>query len=90
MTTLTHEAYESLVCAANFVGFACTGSCVVGGFMAVTSGTLALADGETFIPLIDAFPIVAGTFYRLPFSRPKGFTVNLTGGGSGTVFFNRV
>ena len=58
----------------------------VGGFLAVTAGTLTLTDIDGTVH-VAAVPVAAGAYVPLPFvfNTPQGGTVQLAGGASGTL-----
>lgn len=58
----------------------------VGGFLAVTSGTLTIT-AATGAVLVNAVPVSAGIYLLLPFTFPSsdGATITLAGGASGTL-----
>jgi hypothetical protein len=63
----------------------------IGGFLAVTAGTITLsnnsvlqATNESFT-IISAMPVTAGTWYELPFITQGGYTFTTAGGASGVL-----
>lgn len=58
----------------------------LGGFLAITGGTLTIADDNT-TAVLTAFPVAAGQYVPLPIlvNTPTGGTVTLAGGASGTL-----
>lgn len=59
----------------------------LGGFLAVTSGTLTVTDANGTV-LVNAVPVTAGVYTPMPLrSRTsQGYVVQLAGGASGTLF----
>lgn len=59
----------------------------IGGFLAVTGGTLTVTSQQGTV-YINAVPVTAGMYTPLPmvFPRPGGGTIQLGGGASGTLF----
>jgi NADH:ubiquinone oxidoreductase subunit 4 (subunit M) len=58
-------------------------ACKLGGFLCVTSGTLALTSVGAATTFVAEFPVVAGVFYPLPFSLTSAAAV-LGSGATGT------
>lgn len=58
----------------------------LGGFLAVTAGTITITDDAGVVDLA-AFPCAAGQYVPLPIlvNTPTGGTVTLAGGASGTL-----
>ena len=61
------------------------GSHTLGGFMAVTSGTITIVATNTGTTVLDAFPVTLGVNTPLVMSFENGCTVTLGGGASGTL-----
>lgn len=68
------------------------GAIALGGFLAVTSGTLTVTTpsgqiGVADVTLVNAVPVTEGIYTPMPFSMPtsQGFTVTLADGASGTL-----
>ncbi len=63
----------------------------IGGFLALTAGTITLSNNNVVQsvsePLIifSAFPVVAGTWYTIPFVTQGGYTLTAAGGASGVL-----
>jgi len=63
----------------------------VGGFLALTSGTITLSNNNVVqavsepLTIVTAFPVVAGTWYTLPFITQGGYTLVAAGGASGVL-----
>lgn len=82
------ERYRPIVLGVN--GASKIDSDHVGGFLAVTAGTITITSdpdtGSTPITIVNAFPVAAGVYYPLPFYlSPTGGSVTLAGGASGTL-----
>ena len=58
----------------------------IAGFLATVSGTLTVTDADGTV-LLNAFPVTAGTFTRIPImsNSNAGMTVQLAGGAAGTL-----
>lgn len=57
----------------------------IGGFIAVTAGTLTVTYRDGSVALA-AFPVAAGTSYKLPiYTGTNGYSVTTGGGASGTL-----
>lgn len=63
--------------------FTLTGSNIL-GFLAVTAGTVTVTD-PTGKVLVNAVPVAAGQWLKIPFYVGIGGTVTLAGGASGTL-----
>ena len=61
----------------------------LGGFIAVTAGTLTVTATPSGTVLVNALPVTAGGYYPLPMSLVgnggSGATITLAGGASGTI-----
>ena len=59
----------------------------VAGFLCTVSGTLTITDDEGNV-LVNALPVTAGTWTRIPLGMPTtaGGKVTLAGGAAGTLF----
>lgn len=59
----------------------------IGGFLCTVAGTLTVADAEGTV-LVNALPVAAGTWTRIPLlmTSNAGGTVTLAGGAAGTLF----
>jgi len=79
------ERYHATAMAAN-TSLVLTG-CGIGGFAAVTAGTLSVTHANSAV-LLAAFPVAAGGVYRIPIltGDTGGGLVTLAGGASGTIF----
>lgn len=60
---------------------------MIAGFLPTISGTLTCTDDDGAVP-INAVPVTAGVFVRIPlaFHTTSGGTVSLGGGAAGTLF----
>lgn len=77
------ERYSATAVAANGV-VNITGS-QTGGFLAVTAGTITLADANGVVE-VNAFPVAAGQYVPLPiYLNTIGGTFTCAGGASGTL-----
>lgn len=58
----------------------------LGGFFCCTDGTVEITEGVTSggSDIVAEFPVVGGTWYRLPFDLLNGAYVTLGGGATGT------
>lgn len=57
----------------------------IGGFLAVTAGTITVVDGAG-TTVVNALPVAAGGYYPLPFYLQRvGGTFTTAGGASGTL-----
>jgi hypothetical protein len=59
----------------------------IAGFLATVSGTLTVTDADGTV-LVNAVPVTAGTYTRIPllFNTSAGGKVTLAGGAAGTLF----
>ena len=84
------ERYRAIPMADNATATSTTSNSI-GGFLAVTAGTITVVQngnpntGTQNVILVNALPVTAGTYTRLPFLTMGGFTVTLAGGASGTL-----
>jgi len=78
------ERYHPQAMAAN-TSLVLTGA-GIGGFVAVTAGTLTVTDPNGTV-LVNAFPVAAGSVYGIPILTGVhgGAIVSLAGGASGTL-----
>lgn len=77
------ETYSPQPMAVNSTYF--TSSPSIGGFIAVTAGTITITDGLGSVELAN-FPVAAGSYNPLPmFLGNRGATITLAGGASGTL-----
>lgn len=56
----------------------------LGGFIAVTAGTITVTNSSSVV-LLNALPVSAGVYYPLPMYTGHNATVTLVGGASGTL-----
>jgi len=58
----------------------------IGGFLCTVAGTLTVTDRDGTV-LVNALPVAAGAFVRIPllFNTTAGGTVTLAGGAAGTL-----
>lgn len=84
--TIVQERYSPHAMAAN-ASYVVNGP-NLGGFIAVTAGTITVTDALSNV-LLNAFPVAAGLYYPLPMylavKGAKSATVQLAGGASGTL-----
>lgn len=84
------EAYQPVLMAANSVLRLPDTVMQVGGFLAKTSGTISITNGDG-VTVVDAMAVTAGVYTPIPFRlRGNGVTtvapvVTLAGGASGTL-----
>lgn len=59
----------------------------IAGFLCTATGTLTITDADATV-LVNALPVTAGAFTRIPllFRTSAGGTVTLAGGAAGTLF----
>lgn len=86
----SRESYNATPMAAN--SFYVIRGSYMGGFLAKVSGTISVvtkdSTGLNDVTLVDAVPVTAGLFTRIPISFPTNgpATVTLAGGAAGTLF----
>lgn len=76
------EHYNAKPMAAN----ASIKTAAVAGFLCTVAGTLTITDADGMV-LLNAFPVAAGSFTRIPLfaNTSAGMTVQLAGGAAGTL-----
>lgn len=81
---MVQEGYTPKKMAASGALFSGIGN--VGGFLATTSGTLILHDGNVIgaAIVVDSMPVTAGVWHAIPFSFAGGCYAELGGGAAGT------
>ncbi len=86
MSSVT-ETYNPLTLAANASGVVSANPCEIGGFVCTVAGSITLRSGITIgsTPVVNALPVAAGQFVRIPLGFGLGCFVELTGGAAGTL-----
>lgn len=83
---LIQERYQPVVIGVNATHRFPQGAQNIGGFLAITAGTVTVVD-MAGVTIINAFPVSAGVYYPMPFSLGNGSSGTFTtaGGASGTL-----
>ncbi len=77
------ERYRPVSLGVNEVYSMPQGQQSLGGFIAVTAGTITIVNGLG-ATVLSAFPVAAGVYYPLPVFAPAS-VITLAGGASGTI-----
>lgn len=87
MKVTMQERYTPMVLGVNSTTVLSQGIQAIGGFLAVTAGTITVVNSRG-VTVLNAFPVTAGSFVKLPIylsDGQNGGTITLAGGAGGTL-----